>query len=354
MPAIIDITSHSCTGPERDGRRHTTHYLAAGPQDGPLLIFTHGWPELSISWRHQLPCFGALGFRAVAPDMRGYGRSSTYDTHADYALEHICADMCELHDHLGGAPAVWVGHDWGSPVAWSMAAHYPQRSRAVASLCVPYRTIELGLEHLCSLVNRERYPEHEFPAGQWEYMRFYEDNFEAARAAFEANPRNTAQLLFRKGDPATFGERAGTAFTRINGGWFGPEGAPVVPRDADVLTESDLDTYAESMQRNGFFGPDSWYMNHAANAAWTATVPNAGRLELPALFIAASYDTVCDAITSDLPRPMRAACTNLTECEIASGHWMAQEKPREVNAVLARWLATSVSDAWPQPAPRGG
>ena len=59
-------------------QRHTTFYLSCGAEDAPLIAFVHGWPELSISWRHQLPCLAALGFRAVAPDMRGYGRSSVY------------------------------------------------------------------------------------------------------------------------------------------------------------------------------------------------------------------------------------------------------------------------------------
>ena len=76
--------------------RHTTFYLAAGPEDGPLVIFVHGWPELSISWRHQLPALAALGFRAIAPDMRGYGRSSVYSQHGNYAQEHIVRDMLEL------------------------------------------------------------------------------------------------------------------------------------------------------------------------------------------------------------------------------------------------------------------
>ena len=61
----------------------------------------HGWPELSISWREQLPVFAALGFRAIAPDMRGYGRSSVYPRHEDYALEEIVADMVELLGALG-------------------------------------------------------------------------------------------------------------------------------------------------------------------------------------------------------------------------------------------------------------
>ena len=78
--------------------RHTTGYIASGREDGPLMIFVHGWPELSLSWRHQLPCFASLGFRAVASDLRGYGRSSVYRDHASYALEHIVHDMLEMLD----------------------------------------------------------------------------------------------------------------------------------------------------------------------------------------------------------------------------------------------------------------
>ncbi|HSE02836.1 MAG TPA: alpha/beta hydrolase, partial [Methylomirabilota bacterium] len=118
--------------------RHTTFYLEAGAPDGPLIVFVHGWPELSLSWRHQLPCFADLGFRAVAPDMRGYGRSSVYPRHEDYALEHAVRDMIELLDALGLEKAVWVGHDWGSPVVWSLASHHPERCWGVANLCVPY------------------------------------------------------------------------------------------------------------------------------------------------------------------------------------------------------------------------
>ena len=79
---------------------HRTFYLAAGPESGPPVIMCHGWPELSISWRHQLDCLGNLGFRAIAPDMRGYGRSTIYKRHEDYALEKIVDDMIGLADAL--------------------------------------------------------------------------------------------------------------------------------------------------------------------------------------------------------------------------------------------------------------
>ena len=75
--------------------RHSTFYLACGGAEAPPVIFVHGWPELSLSWRHQLPCVAALGFRGIAPDMRGYGRSSVYARHEDYAVEHAVADILE-------------------------------------------------------------------------------------------------------------------------------------------------------------------------------------------------------------------------------------------------------------------
>ena len=117
--------------------RHTTFYLACGSPEATPIIFLHGWPELSISWRHQLPIFAALGFYAVAPDMRGYGRSSSYRRHEDYALSESVADMIALIDAIDAEKAIWVGHDWGSPVVWSVAQHHPQRCHGIANLCVP-------------------------------------------------------------------------------------------------------------------------------------------------------------------------------------------------------------------------
>jgi pimeloyl-ACP methyl ester carboxylesterase len=103
-------------------KRHTTAYLACGASDASLIFFLHGWPEVAISWRHQLPVFAELGFRCVAPDLRGYGRSSIYDQQADYALENGVRDMLELQDALGRDKAVWVGHDLGSLVVWPSRA----------------------------------------------------------------------------------------------------------------------------------------------------------------------------------------------------------------------------------------
>src|SRR5437868_3304181 len=266
--------------------RHTTGYLACGAEAAPLLVFVHGWPELSRSWRHQLPVFADLGFRCVAPDMRGYGRSSVYAQHADYAVENSVRDMIELLDSLGREKAVWVGHDWGSPLVWDIASHHPDRCHGVANLCVPYLPGGFAPKNFLPLVDRTLYPESRFPAGQWDYQLFYEENFPAASAAFEANTRNTVKALFRKGNPAARGQPGRLAMIRQEGGWFGGAGkAPDVPMVTDVLTEADLAAYTSALERNGFFGPDSWYMNHDRNVAYAAKAVNGGRLDMPVLFL---------------------------------------------------------------------
>lgn len=333
MP-VIDITEQTFSTP-----RHTSFCLACGPADGPPMIFVHGWPELSLSWRHQIRFFGALGFRALAPDMRGYGRSSVYARHEAYGLEHAVADMLELLDGLDAEKAIWVGHDWGAPVAWSLASHHPERCAAVAGLCVPYATIERGLDFLISLADRRVYPEDRFPAAQWEYMRHYEESFADATRQMDADPRNMVHALFRKGSPEGMGKPARTAFVRQQGGWFGgsPQ-APELPLDEDVITEPELDVFAEALARNGFFGPNSWYMNHARNAAYFARAVDDGVLDMPALFLGARYDYVCETVHSRLGQPMRELCSDLTEAVVDSGHWMAQEKPFDVNREMVRWL----------------
>jgi pimeloyl-ACP methyl ester carboxylesterase len=101
----------------------------------------------------------AEGWRCVAPDMRGYGGSSAPTDSQAYTLNEIVGDMVELHDHLGARPAIWVGHDWGSPVAGALAAHHGVRSRGVVLISVPYFPEGFALPSLLPLIDRRLYPE---------------------------------------------------------------------------------------------------------------------------------------------------------------------------------------------------
>jgi pimeloyl-ACP methyl ester carboxylesterase len=233
---------------------------------------------------------------------------------------------------------------------WALAQHHAQRCHGVANLCVPYVPGGFTPENIIPLADRALYPEEQFPAAQWDYQLFYRENFAAARASFEGNVRATVKLLFRAGDAARKANPAATASVRKRGGWFGPAGqaAPDVPRDATVLTEADEDRYTAALERNGFFGPNSWYMNAEANMDFAARARANWRLTMPVLFLHGAHDFICATLDSRLADPMRANCADLTEAVVPSGHWMAQEKPLQVNAALAQWLAAKFPELWPR------
>src|SRR5689334_19667198 len=108
-------------------------YLAAGPEDGPLALCLHGFPDSAHTWRHLLPELAADGYRAVAPFMRGYAPTSVPDDGA-YQSGALAADANALHEELGGtSEAVIIGHDWGAFATYGAAAHAPERWRRVVA-----------------------------------------------------------------------------------------------------------------------------------------------------------------------------------------------------------------------------
>ncbi len=111
---------------------------AAGPVDGPVVLLLHGFPETSFSFRAQLKALGALGFRAVAPDQRGYSPDARPDEVAAYAMSHLVDDVVGIADALGVERFDLVGHDWGGAVAWVVATRFPQRLHTLTVLSTPH------------------------------------------------------------------------------------------------------------------------------------------------------------------------------------------------------------------------
>jgi len=111
------------------------HFVSMG--EGPLVLLAHGFPGLWYSWRHQLPVLAEAGYRAVALDMRGYGRSSRPLDSAAYHFDHLAADLLAVQDYFGTSESVLVGHDFGANLAWHMSLHHPQRFPAIAVLASP-------------------------------------------------------------------------------------------------------------------------------------------------------------------------------------------------------------------------
>ena len=321
--------------------RHTTRYLEAGPDNGPLMIFLHGWPQIGLMWRAQLEAFASEGWRCVAPDMRGYGGSSVPAASGAYTLKEIVDDMVELHDHLGASPAVWVGHDWGSPVVGALAAHHPARSRGVVLISLPYLPESFALPNLLPLIDRRLYPADQYPDGQWDYYRFYLTHFDQAISDMDADISATLASLFRRGDPASTGKVSPSALLTQNGGRYGSaHRAPVTSPDDTLWPPADFEALEEAFRTTGFRGANSWYLNGAANIAYSRAAPGGGRLNQPVLFINGTWDIICDIHRSRLGEPMQSSCKDLSVIDIAAGHWLPLECKTELIQAIQSWLET--------------
>jgi pimeloyl-ACP methyl ester carboxylesterase len=114
----------------------TLHYVEAG--HGSPVIFLHGFPEFWYSWQHQITAVAAAGFRAIAPDLRGYNESDKPPRVADYRLELLVDDVARLISLVGGAPAIVVGHDWGGVIAWELAMRRPELVARLVILNAPH------------------------------------------------------------------------------------------------------------------------------------------------------------------------------------------------------------------------
>lgn len=330
----------------------TIHYLAAGPSEGPLIIFLHGWPAIALSWTHQLQVFAALGFRAVAPDMPGWGQSTTRRVVTDYSQESLVEGMLALLEAEKRPSAIWVGHDWGAGVASSLAAHHPEIVDALILACIPYKSAELGLDHLVSLVDRSVYPEEEYPFGQWDYMACWEESFDKLLVELEANIPGLLTILWAR-EPLSLPGRdedavsaaltkpAFTSNLRKNGGLFGGTAAPPVEVLPPPLLQGEVfDTFVSETEKTGMWSGSAYYLNHKANAAYNSQAPNDGKLgsDTPVLFVHAKFDLICPTLTSRLSEPMRHACESLTEVSLETGHNIYFEKPEEFNAALVKFL----------------
>src|ERR1700676_3148480 len=158
------------------------HVAEAG--SGPPVLFCHGFPESWYSWRHQLEALAKAGFRAIAPDMRGYGQTDKPKAIDQYTLFHLTGDMIGLLDALNIEKAAIIGHDWGAPVAWHCALFRPDRFHAVAGLSVPFRP--RGPAPPTSVMPRT------------DNEMFYQLYFQAegiAEREFEQNVRRTVRLV---------------------------------------------------------------------------------------------------------------------------------------------------------------
>ncbi len=319
--------------------RHTTHYIDCGPADGPLMIFLHGWPSIGLMWRAQMDAFAADGWHCVAPALRGFGGSPAPATNDAYTIQEVVTDMVDLHDHLGGQPAIWVGHDWGCVVVGALAAHEPKRSRGVVLTSLAYQPGGHALPTLVPLVDRTIYPADQYPDGQWDYYRYYTTHFEAAVADLDADIPASLASIFRPGDPASLGKVSPQAEVTRKGGRFGAaHRAPPTEPDPALWPSADFDVLVQAFNATGFRPSCAWYLNDDAAIAYARLVPDGGRLSQPVLFVNGDFDQICTITGNRQGDPMRAACADLTVTSLPAGHWLPLERKTELIQAIRTWL----------------
>ncbi|TAA66567.1 alpha/beta fold hydrolase [Planococcus salinarum] len=114
------------------------HTAVAGPEDGPLVILLHGFPEFWYGWKHQIGALAEQGYRVMAPDQRGYNLSSKPQGAENYTLDDLRDDIAGLIEQSGKEKAVVIGHDWGGAVAWHLAATKPQLVEKLIAINIPH------------------------------------------------------------------------------------------------------------------------------------------------------------------------------------------------------------------------
>jgi pimeloyl-ACP methyl ester carboxylesterase len=155
--------------------------------EGPLVVFCHGWPESWYSWRHQLKALAEAGYRVVAPDQRGYGKTDRPEAVEGYNIHQLSGDIVGLVDALGETEAVIVGHDWGSAVAWFCALLRPDIFRAVVLLSVPYiRRSWMDIRPTEAMKQA---------VGEKQFYQLYFQEPGKAEAEFEADVRKTILMV---------------------------------------------------------------------------------------------------------------------------------------------------------------
>ena len=298
--------------------------------NGPLVLLCHGFPECWHSWRHQLPALASAGYHAVAPDMRGYGRSDAPEAIDQYTLFHLVGDMVGLLDALGESQAVIAGHDWGAPVAWRSALLRPDRFRAVIGLSVPHRP-RLPVPPT-SIMPR---------TADAEFYQLYFQTPGVAEAELERNARETIlKLLYAASGDVPRQPTGGVDVGMVprSGGFL--TGMPIPSTFPSWLNAADVDLYANEFARTGFRGGLNWYRNIDRN--WELMRPFAGaKVTAPALYMAGDRDLVVgfrgmDKHIANLKEfvPQLHGTITLPGC----GHWTQQERVAEVNAAMIGFL----------------
>ncbi|OVA13438.1 Alpha/beta hydrolase fold-1 [Macleaya cordata] len=285
--------------------------------EGPVVLLVHGFPELWYTWKHQIVGLASLGYRAVAPDLRGYGDTDAPPSSNTYTTLHVAGDLIALLDALGLDQVFVVGHDWGANIAWSLCLYRPDRVKALVNLSiafVPRNPSNKPTERLRAAYGDEYY-----------MIRFQEPGKMEAEFA-EAGASTVVKKFLTLRDPGPLIIPKET-WLKVS-----PDNPNTLP---SWLSEDDVNYFASKFEEKGFTGGLNYYrafdLNWELTAAWTGT-----QVKVPVKFIVGDLD-----LTLSLPGikeyihggEFKKDVPLLEEVVVMEGaaHYINQEKSDEIS-----------------------
>ena len=344
------------------------HILEAGfaPPARPLVLLLHGFPELAFSWRKVLPALAAAGFHAVAPDQRGYGRTTGWDAayHGDLAsfrMTNLVRDALGLVWALGHErAAAVVGHDFGAPVAAWCALLRPDVFRTAVLMSAPFD----GPPARPFRAPRSDAPDAalaRLDPPRKHYVWYYstpQANADMWRCPQGVHAFLRAYYHVKSGDwpgnrPYPLAGWSAEELARLPtyyvmqrdcdmAATVAPElPSPAVTAACDWLSEAELRVYSDMFEHTGFQGGLNWYRCRTEGVGRAELELFAGRaIAVPTLFIAGARDWGVYQTPGSLDRMRQSACPGLRGVHLVdgAGHWVQQEQPERVNALLRQFL----------------
>ncbi|KIW95899.1 uncharacterized protein Z519_02964 [Cladophialophora bantiana CBS 173.52] len=320
---------------------HTYGYLfspasASVPKRGTIFLI-HGFPDISMGWRYQIPFLTKLGLDVVAPDSMGYGRTDApMWTLQDYSYKRAADDMAELCRQRGLTKIILGGHDWGGTIVYRIAQYYPDLITAVFSICTPYFPPLPKYEPLGILVQKRLpnfgYQEH-FVSGELEeVVKSKAEIRQFLVNLYGGRTKDTREVGFDANKGLDLARQARMGSTKL-------------------LADEELDYYVDEYARHGVYGPLNWYRTREVNYMneWRDFFGNGKKdlaqaeqdlkLKQEVLFVLSKKD---QALQPFMAAKMPERILRLTWAEVDAGHWALWERPEDCNRIIGQWLEEKV------------
>ena len=280
-----------------------------------LIVLCHGYPDTSYTWRHLMPILLKQGYAVLCADQAGYGKTNSPDGIEYYSLKFAASNLVRLLDHLGIGSAIWIGHDFGSPIVQNVYLYYPQYVRGLVALSVPFqapkrlpfRTLEQVCEQLPNL----------------SYQLFLAQS--TSYKVIESIGIDVYLMQLYQAGKSTFDlSREASLDTRL-------------------ISPQEFKLYCDLFTKTSFKGPNQWYSAHEINymneVEWMRGKPPP-QIRVPALFIGGELDAALPPSMWTRQERLFSASRLLTAKSLVAGHWLLWEQPRQVESILLDWLSS--------------